>query len=115
MHGRLASYIDEQVSRATKTGEPIMKPLFFNYPSDQSTYTIADEWLLGDSLLAAPVLADGTTRDVHVPAGQWFDVLNHKVINGPTTLHSYAADLSQTPAFIRLGSPDTGTLMKAFA
>jgi alpha-N-acetylglucosaminidase len=30
-------------------------------------------------------------------------------------LHSYAADLTQTPTFIRLGSPDTGTLMKAFA
>ena len=35
-----------------------MKPLFFNFPDDQSTYPINDEWLLGDSLLVAPMLTD---------------------------------------------------------
>ena len=40
-----------------------MKPLFFNYPAEQSTYTIDDEWLLGDSLLAAQILSDQASRD----------------------------------------------------
>jgi len=112
-HGLLAPYISEQVSRAVKTGEPIMKPLFFNFPAEQSGYTIDDEWLLGDSLLAAPILSDGLSRDIHLPAGQWYDVAHGKVLAGPVDLHSYTADLTQTPTFIRLGTPDTGILMRA--
>jgi alpha-glucosidase (family GH31 glycosyl hydrolase) len=112
-HEALAPYIREQVDRAVQTGEPIMKPLFFNHPDDQATYTINDQWLLGDSLLAAPVLADQSTRDIHVPPGDWFDVQNKRVVNGPTDLRGYQADLTTSPAFIKLGSPDTGTLMRA--
>jgi len=112
-HGRLAPYIDQQVSRAVQTGEPVMKPLFFNYPADQSSYAIDDEWLLGDSLLAAPMLTDQTSRDIHVPAGRWYDVAHRRVVAGPANLTGYTADLTQTPTFIRLGTPDTGMLMRA--
>ena len=42
-----------------------MKPLFFDFPNDHASYTVADEWLLGDSLLAAPVLSSATSRTVH--------------------------------------------------
>ena len=112
-HEALAPYIRQQVDRAVKTGEPIMKPLFFNHPGDQATYTIDDQWLLGDSLLAAPVLADQSTRDIHVPPGDWYDVQNRRVVHGPTDLRGYQADLTESPAFIKLGSQDTGTLMRA--
>jgi alpha-glucosidase (family GH31 glycosyl hydrolase) len=114
-HARLAPYIEQQVHRAVATGEPIMKPLFFDYPGDQASYQIDDEWLLGDSLLAAPVLTDGSSRDIHVPAGEWYDVVHHRVVTGPTTLAGYAAGLSDTPAFVKLGTADTGTLLSALA
>jgi alpha-glucosidase (family GH31 glycosyl hydrolase) len=114
-HGLIAPYIDEQVSRAVKTGEPIMKPLFFNYPADQSTYAINDEWLLGDSLLAAPILSDGTSRNIHVPSGRWYDVAHARVVTGPVDLSGYTAALAQTPTFVRLGTPDSAMLMRALA
>jgi alpha-glucosidase (family GH31 glycosyl hydrolase) len=112
-HERLAPYIDAQVDRAVRSGEPIMKSLFFDYPGDQATYAIDDEWLLGDSLLAAPILTDQTRRDVHLPAGQWFDVANQRVVSGPANLSGYAADLTRTPTFVRLGTTDTATLLRA--
>ena len=115
LHERLAPYILEQVSRAQKTDEPIMKPIFFDFPGDQASYTISDEWLLGDSLLAAPVLSGSTSRDIHLPPGQWYDVANHQVLNGPAELSGYGASLGQTPMFIRLGTSDTGKLMSALA
>ena len=114
-HERLLPYLEKQVARAVRTDEPIMKPLFFDYPDDQSTCTINDEWLLGDSLLVAPLLSDEPSRTVHVPAGHWFDVTRQRVITGPADLTGYPATLSQTPTFIRLGNPDTGTLMHALA
>jgi alpha-glucosidase (family GH31 glycosyl hydrolase) len=114
-HGRLAPYIDQQVQRAVATGEPIMKPLFFNYPNERATYTIDDEWLLGDSLLAAPIVSDATARTVYLPSGKWFDVTHRRVVSGPRTLSGFSAGLAQTPVFVRLGTPDTGTLMSALA
>jgi alpha-glucosidase (family GH31 glycosyl hydrolase) len=112
-HERLAPYIEQQVGRAVKSGEPIMKPLLFDYPGDQATYQISDEWLLGDSLLAAPVVTDQSSRDVHVPPGDWFDVTRHVEIHGPASISGYAADLTQVPVFVKLGTPDTGRLMSA--
>jgi alpha-glucosidase (family GH31 glycosyl hydrolase) len=113
LHQALTPYILRQKDRAIATGEPIMKPLFFNYPDDQATYSISDQWLLGDSLLVAPVLSGSTSRDVHVPAGNWYDVHGHRVVHGPTVLHGYSAPFDTLPMFVKLGSADTGTLMSA--
>ncbi len=113
MHEALAPYILDQVHRATTTGEPIMKPLFFDFPGDRTSYDIDDEWLLGDGLLVAPLLADGTRRDVHLPAGKWYDVLRRRVVRGPVDVTGYRAGLDQVPMFVRYGTGDTSRLRKA--
>ena len=115
-HQALAPYIDTQVTRAVRTGEPIMKPLFFDFPEDRASYTVADEWLLGDSLLAAPVLSSGTSRTVHLPAGSWYDVLHHRTVHAGrqgTTLTDYHASLGETPVFVRLGAGSSSLLVQA--
>ena len=112
LHEQLAPYIKQQVHRAVATGEPIMKPLFFDFPKDKAAYTINDEWMLGDSVLAAPVLSSGTTRSVHLPHGSWYDVTHHRVVRGGT-IASYHASLGQTPMFIRLGTSKSSALIAA--
>lgn len=114
-HEALAPYLLQQVKRAVATDEPIMKPVFFDFPRDRASYTATDEWLLGDSLLAAPIVTSADSRTVNIPPGQWFDVEHRRVITGPATLTGYHASLAQTPVFIRLGSRQAGTLMRAFA
>jgi alpha-glucosidase (family GH31 glycosyl hydrolase) len=47
---------------------------------------------------------------VHLPAGLWFDVLRHRIVHGGVTLSGYHAGLSQTPMFIRLGTPTAAAL-----
>ena len=113
LHQDLQPYIQTQVSRTLKTGEPIIKPIFFDYPTDQASYGIGDEWLLGDSMLVAPMLAAGTTRSVHLPAGQWFDVNNHKVQRGPVTMANYHVGLNQVPMFVKLGTADSTRVLEA--
>ena len=111
VHKRLAPYIHSQVERALKTGDPIMQPLFFGFPSDGASYTVGDEWLLGGSLLAAPVLSEGTSRDVHLPPGAWYDVARGKVVHGD--LRAYPAGLDTLPLFVRMGTPDSTSLINA--
>jgi alpha-glucosidase (family GH31 glycosyl hydrolase) len=111
LHQRLSPYILKQVRNTLRTGDPIMRPLFFEFPRDRASYTIGDEWLLGDSLLAAPVLAAGTSRDVHLPPGEWYDVARGRVVRGD--LHAYRADLGTLPLFVRMGTSDTHSLVTA--
>ncbi|WP_394836841.1 alpha-galactosidase [Pendulispora rubella] len=113
LHGRLLPYILKQKDRAIAEGEPMMKPLFFEFPHDTAAYEITDEWLLGDSLLAAPVVADAQTRNVHLPEGTWFDVAQRREVHGPIDLRDYPADMGTLPLFVRLGTADEATLRRA--
>ena len=105
-HRAISPYILDQVHRAVATGEPIMKPLFFLFPNEDPTYTINDEWMMGDALLAAPVLVSATQRNIYLPTGTWWDVNAKTMIAGPTTLTNYQTPISVSPLFVRLNDPD---------
>jgi len=72
---RFLPYIYILFREHEKTGMPIMRPLWFEYPSDKRTYLIADEYLVGSDLLVAPVVKEGMReREVYFPAGDsWID------------------------------------------
>ncbi|GLV77111.1 glycoside hydrolase [Streptomyces hygroscopicus subsp. hygroscopicus] len=112
-HGRLAPYIWDQVQHTLRTGDPIMRPLFFDFPGDRKSYTVTDEWMLGPAVLAAPQLGAGATRTVHLPPGAWYDVNRGTVVRGPRTLGGYPAPLGVTPAFVRLGAKGAAQAIKA--
>lgn len=62
------------------------------------------EYLLGENILVAPVLAEGkVSRDVYLPRGEWVDP-NGVAYTGPIWLKDYPADLSVLPYFIKSGS-----------
>lgn len=51
----------------------VVKPLFFEFPSDEKTITIDEQFLLGDALLISPVLKAGaTTVSAYFPKTTWF-------------------------------------------
>jgi alpha-glucosidase (family GH31 glycosyl hydrolase) len=63
------------------------------------------EFLLGDDLLAAPVLEPGAvSRDVYLPSGQWRDEADplHPIYTGPLWLRNYPAALDTLPYFTRV-------------
>jgi alpha-glucosidase (family GH31 glycosyl hydrolase) len=103
-HERLAPYIWDQVTGAVRTGDPIVRPLFFDFAGDGRLDSISDEWMLGPAVLAAPMLGAGDHRDIVLPAATWLDVNHGTVIKGPTTLTGYPAPLGVTPVFVRLGA-----------
>ncbi len=58
-----------------RTGLPVMRHLALAFPRDRRALGRDDEWLLGDDLLAAPVLRPGRrTRALHLPRGRWVDL-----------------------------------------
>lgn len=44
---RLRPYIAEQMATAAREGLPPMRPLFLEFPEDETAWTVADQFLLG--------------------------------------------------------------------
>jgi alpha-glucosidase len=87
LHSQLGDYIYDLALRSKETGEPIVKPLFFRNPEDENTYTIADQFLLGDKFLVAPVTTENAnSRDIYLPQGSWVDFWNETVYQGGQTI-----------------------------
>lgn len=89
---------------ASKTGTPVMRPLFMEYPSDEHTFNLSDQFMIGDSVLIAPILKPSTThRAVYLPVGQWYDYWTDKQYEGGKHI-LVEAPLDILPIFIKAGS-----------
>ena len=72
---RLLPYLERAERQYDRSGLPVMRQLALAYPRDGAAVAREDEWLLGDDLLAAPVLRPGETRrTLYLPKGRWYDL-----------------------------------------
>ena len=101
---RFIPYIYDLARECERTGEPIVRPLVYEYPHDKMVRNICDEYLLGKFVLAAPVTAPGKfAREVYLPEGEWYDYeTNEKYTGGKYILAD--APLDKVPVFIRAGA-----------
>ena len=102
---RLLPYLYTLFNEHTRTGAPVMRPLWFEYPDDARTYLIEDEYLVGRDLLVAPVVTEAVTkRHVYFPAGdRWVDWWTGKTYEGGKDA-DVDAPLDRLPLFARAGS-----------
>ncbi|WP_430790827.1 glycoside hydrolase family 31 protein [Virgibacillus flavescens] len=90
--------------QASETGLPIMRPLLMEFPKDTKTYNLNDQFMIGDNVIVAPILAPGATdRAVYLPEGQWVDFANETVYPG-NQVHLVHAELSELPIFVKKGT-----------
>lgn len=70
-------------AEAAETGAPILRHMMLVFPNDRETWDISDQFMVGDSLLVAPVTEQGaTSRSVYFPAGAWYDVWTGEAVQG---------------------------------
>jgi len=101
---RLIPYIYTLAEATYRTGMPPMRPLFLEFPDDRTTWSLNDEWMLGDRVLAAPVLTKGGERKVYLPTGNWFDGNTGKALAGAQTLDLTPVPLDVIPFYVRAGT-----------
>ena len=100
---RLLPYLYSAFMRATESGEPVQRPLHFDFQDDPGSLRIEDEYMLGDALLVAPVLEPAVThRDVYLPPGSWIDWHDGKTHLGKRRV-SVETALDHIPIFARGG------------
>ena len=87
-----------------RTGMPLMRALVLEYQEDPNTYNITDQYLLGESMLIAPVTTKGAkTRVVYLPEGEWINYWTGEKHEGKQHLN-VVAPLDEMPIFIKAGA-----------
>lgn len=101
---RLLPYFVTLAHLARRTGAPYVRPVWWSAPEDRALRDCEDAFLLGDSLLVAPVLEPGADgRAVRLPYGRWYDTESGQAHEGPGQV-LVDAPLSRVPVFARAGA-----------
>lgn len=102
---QLIPYLYSLAHQTHTTGLPLMRPLAMEFPNDPNTADLTDEWLLGDSLLAAPLLTPDDHRQVYLPADAWWYRFNNPTpIPGGFTIDLPAVKPTDIPFFLKAGT-----------
>lgn len=80
---RLMPYLYAKACEAHRTGVPMMRAMLLEFPDDPACDTLDRQYLLGESLLVAPVFSEENIVEYYVPEGRWTDFLTGKEIVGP--------------------------------
>jgi alpha-glucosidase len=101
---RLLPYFVTLAHLARRTGAPYVRPLWWSAPEDRALRDCQDAFLLGDSLLVAPVLDPGADRRaVRLPRGRWYDTATGRAYEGPAQV-LVDAPLARIPVLARAGA-----------
>lgn len=101
---KLKPYTCKYMDIASKTGAPVMRPMFFDYYEDEVCYTLEDQYMYGEEILFAPIMEKGQTkRMVYLPEGNWVNVIDKKCYQGRQHIE-VCAELHQYIAFVKEGS-----------
>ncbi len=99
---KLRDYTRSLMEEASKTGAPVIRALFYEFPDDKQTWDITDEYMYGGNLLVAPVCHQGMVqRDVYLPDGcGWVDAFTGEKYAGGQKI-TVDAPIDQIPVFYR--------------
>lgn len=89
---------------AAQSGVPIIRPLFWENSQDKAFWDVGDEFLVGESLLVAPITQSKMTiRKVALPAGGWYSFWDDERYVGSINIE-LPVRLETIPIFIKSGT-----------
>lgn len=78
----LMPYLYGQAVLAHEEGVPMMRPMFVEFPEDRACDPLDRQFMMGDSLLVAPVFKETGEVEYYVPDGKWVNLLNGRIAEG---------------------------------
>ncbi|MCL2819869.1 MAG: alpha-xylosidase [Oscillospiraceae bacterium] len=95
----LMPYLFAEAVKATQTGVPMMRPMVMQYPDDPLCFTLDKQYMLGDSLLVAPVFFEDGHCDVYLPEGRFTNFFTNETVTGGRLLKG-KYDYMTIPVFV---------------
>lgn len=112
-------YLQAAFARYHREGLPPFRALVMDYPTDANVATVDDEYLMGDSLLVAPIIVPTTPRNrpsnapptvgnesrrsVYLPEGEWYDFWTGEKLAGKRRI-DVTVPLDRIPLYVKAGA-----------
>jgi len=98
---QLTSFFDIYEIETRDHAHPLWHALPWQFPDDPECAHHADEFMLGDELLIAPIYESGARRQVYLPQGAWTSLESNAEFPGR---HTVGVDTKALPVFARNGT-----------
>ena len=79
----LMPYLYRAAIQAHQHGMPMLRSMLMEFPDDPTCAFLDQQYMLGDSLLVAPVFSHDGSVSYYVPQGRWTNLLNGCQLEGP--------------------------------
>src|SRR3989449_2984803 len=97
-------YIYGSMEETTRTGIPLMRPIFVKYPEAKEFYGEEREFLFGRDLLVAPQVVEmPDAYEVKLPPGHWYDYWTGTKFSSGKPLQVHPP-LDSVPLYVRAGA-----------
>jgi alpha-glucosidase len=101
---KLLPYIYTYAEEMSRTGIPLMRPVFFDYPQDEKAYSDDHDFLFGPDLFVAPVADERLdAKKINLPPGDWYDFWTAAKHSSKEEISLHPA-LDEMPVYVRAGA-----------
>lgn len=100
---RLMPYLYGAMMEAHEHGTPMMRPMLLEFPEDPACETLDRQYMLGDSLLVAPIFRKDGNVDYYLPEGRWTNLITGEEKDGGRWTRE-THDFMSLPLMVRPGT-----------
>lgn len=97
---RLMPYLYRQAVMSHETGIPMMRPMVLEFPGELGVKDLDMQYMLGDSLLVAPIFREDGVGEFYLPEGRWTHLLSGEEREGGCWYRE-TYDYFSLPVFVR--------------
>ncbi|MDI7418639.1 alpha-xylosidase [Cronobacter turicensis] len=97
---RLMPYLYRQSALAHERGTPVMRAMMLEFPDDPACDYLDHQYMLGDSVLVAPVFSEAGDVAFYLPPGRWTHLWHNDELDGGRW-HKQRHDFLSLPVYVR--------------
>ncbi|ELY2589034.1 alpha-xylosidase [Cronobacter sakazakii] len=97
---RLMPYLYRQSVLAHERGTPVMRAMMLEFPDDPACDYLDRQYMLGDSVLVAPVFSEAGDVAFYLPPGRWTHLWHNDELDGGRW-HWQRHDFLSLPVYVR--------------
>ncbi len=103
LKARLMPYLYRNAIETSRTGIPMMRSMALEFTEDKNCAYLANQYMLGDSLLVAPIFNEDSMAEYYLPEGRWTSLLTGEEKAGGRWYREKHGYLS-IPLYVKAGS-----------
>ena len=97
---RMMPYLYRQAAYAAETGTPMMRAMMLEFPDDPGCDYLDRQYMLGESVMVAPVFSEAGDVQFYLPEGRWTHLFNNTEAQG-SRWHKEKHDFQSLPVYVR--------------